>query len=235
MQLRLLPVTALLVLFVAAGCQPTQLVAPPPTFEAPRMVAPRTMLPPSQDPTPTKNPKPTPTRPPVQSVAGAPPVTGGSLIPKVKPRPWAYIVVHHSDTPTGCKARFNAAHIARGWEMLGYDFVIGNGTESGDGEIEVGPRWPIQMTGAHTGTPDHLYNDTGIGICLVGNLQANRPTSAQVESLARLCAYFMKTYHIPAKNIIGHRDCKSTECPGDIMYALLPRIRQMATAYAQQK
>ena len=37
----------------------------------------------------------------------------------------------------------------RGWESAGYHFVIGNGTGSPDGSIEVGPRWLAQEAGAH--------------------------------------------------------------------------------------
>ncbi len=135
-------------------------------------------------------------------------------VPPVATRPWRWIVVHHSATPTGGAAAFDAMHRAKGWDELGYDFVIGNGTDTGDGQIEVGPRWTKQKQGAHAKTPDNKFNEYGIGICLVGNFDNQRPTPAQLRSLTQLSAYLMHTYHIGVSNILGHRDTKATECPG---------------------
>ena len=63
------------------------------------------------------------------------------------------------------------------WDELGYHFVIGNGTHTGDGQVEVGSRWGKQKHGAHCKTPDNYYNDHGIGICLVGNFENSNPFS----------------------------------------------------------
>ena len=93
---------------------------------------------------------------------------------------------------------FDKEHRAKGWDGVGYHFVIGNGTNTGDGQIEVAPRWPIQKWGAHAKTPDNRYNEYGIGICLVGNFDTARPTAKQMQSLEKLVAYLMQTYHIPA-------------------------------------
>src|SRR5439155_15411047 len=62
-------------------------------------------------------------------------------VPNVTSRPWRWIVIHHSATPTGSAAKFDRDHRAKGWDELGYHFVIGNGTETRNGQIEVGPRW----------------------------------------------------------------------------------------------
>jgi hypothetical protein len=105
-------------------------------------------------------------------------------------------------------------HREKGWDELGYHFVIGNGSDSGNGLIEVGPRWRKQKWGAHAKTPDNRFNDFGIGICLVGNFDIEHPTEQQLQSLAKLTAYLMRAYRIPARNVIGHRDTKPTECPG---------------------
>jgi hypothetical protein len=35
-----------------------------------------------------------------------------------------------------------------------------------------------------------------------------------MRSLDKLVAYLMKTYHIPPDHVLGHSDCKSTDCPG---------------------
>ncbi|MGA2498421.1 MAG: N-acetylmuramoyl-L-alanine amidase [Tepidisphaeraceae bacterium] len=153
-----------------------------------------------------------------------------SWIPQARPHAWKYVVVHHSDTKVGGAVSFDNGHRARGWECLGYDFVIGNGTYTRDGEIEVGPRWTKQMVGAHAGVKE--FNEDGIGICLVGDFQTTRPSAAQLKSLAYLTGYLQRTYHIPTSKVIGHRDCKvgHTLCPG--RYLDMNVVRKMAAQYA---
>jgi len=143
---------------------------------------------------------------------------------------WRYIVIHHSATPGGGAKAFDRMHREKGWDELGYHFVVGNGTDTFDGQIEVGSRWPKQKWGAHAKTPDNHFNKTGIGICLVGNFDTERPTRAQMQSLSHLVAYLMKTYHIPASNVIGHSDTKATDCPGHNLH--VAEVRRMAAQYA---
>ncbi len=219
-------VAAATMALLVAGCREEQLVAPIPDFSPPTV----------RLPGPIKLPEAgTPEREKMQQqaqISTVAPATedkllaGAAITPKVKARAWKYIIIHHSDTSFGCALRFHKAHLARGWDMLGYDFVIGNGTETRDGLIEVGPRWVQQLDGAHTGTPDHEYNMWGIGICLVGNFDDSRPTAAQMDSLARLVATLMKTYNIPANRVLGHGDCKPTNCPGRHMDIAM--VRAMA-------
>jgi len=148
-------------------------------------------------------------------------------------RPWKWIVIHHSATSTGSAAMFDKEHREKGWDELGYHFVIGNGTLTADEQVEVGPRWPIQKHGAHAKTPDNRYNDYGIGICLVGNFEETHPTVAQLRSLAKLVAYLERTYNIPPSCVIGHRDTKQTLCPGrnlDIMVVRRMAAQRLADA-----
>lgn len=147
-------------------------------------------------------------------------------IPFAKANSWYWIVVHHSATPTGGAMAFDKMHKAKGWDELGYHFVIGNGTDTRDGQIEVGSRWPKQKWGAHTKTPGNEFNEHGIGICLVGNFDVNHPSEVQMKSLAQLVSYLMKTYHIPADHVVGHRDCKSTDCPGK--FVNIAKVRQLS-------
>ncbi len=219
----------------AVGCQnptATSVAYPAPSFDPPRMAmqpsAPLAPVVPNY-----------PVMPALPRVASLPPrhfaphsMAGIPMawVPPVAPRPWRWIVVHHSDTTTGGAAAFDKMHRAKGWDELGYDFVIGNGSDTGDGQIEVGPRWTKQKIGAHAKTADNRFNEYGIGICLVGNFMVERPTPAQMKSLDRLIAYLMVTYHITPENILGHRDTKPTECPGQ--YVSLPLIRRQAAALA---
>ncbi len=112
---------------------------------------------------------------------------------------------------------FDREHKAKGWDGLGYDFVIGNGTDTGNGQVEVGYRWVQQLMGAHAKTPDNRFNDQGVGICLVGNFDETNPTAQQLQSLTRLVAFLMRTYHIAPDHIVGHGDTKITACPGKHM------------------
>ncbi len=132
-------------------------------------------------------------------------------------RDWDYLVMHHSASSSGNAARFDVEHKERGWDGLGYHFVIGNGHGSGDGEVEVGFRWQQQREGAHAG--NEVMNQHGIGICLVGDFTKRRPTNAQVRSLQRLSDFLSAYCSIPSPNIRYHRDVRDkdrggTLCPG---------------------
>jgi N-acetyl-anhydromuramyl-L-alanine amidase AmpD len=135
---------------------------------------------------------------------------------RAEKRDWNWIVIHHSATSVGSAKRFDRDHKAKGWDELGYHFVIGNGTDGvGDGEVEVGSRWPMQKHGAHAKTPDNKFNDHGIGICLVGNFEETRPTARQMQSLTRLVAYLADKHGVRQTDIITHKMTgKSTDCPG---------------------
>jgi len=130
-------------------------------------------------------------------------------------REWRHIVVHHSASNVGSAAIFDRAHRERGWDGLGYHFVIGNGSASGDGQVEVGYRWSKQIQGAHAGNAE--YNQHGIGICLVGDFEnGGTPSPAQMASLRKLVRFLQVKTGIPTSEVIGHGNVpgKSTQCPG---------------------
>ena len=131
-------------------------------------------------------------------------------------RPWRWIVVHHSASRRGSAALIDNYHRnGKHWDELGYHFVIGNGSASGNGQTEVGSRWPKQKHGAHTKVgQDETYNDYGIGICLVGDFEKTRPSAEQMDGLARLVDYLAARYRIDDAHIIGHGDVDDTKCPG---------------------
>jgi hypothetical protein len=147
-------------------------------------------------------------------------------------RPWRYVVIHHSATAGGNAELFDASHRRdRGWDELGYHFVIDNGRGGPDGRVEVGSRWSKQKHGAHCGgTPNNEYNELGIGICLVGDFNRRLPSSPQLASLDRLVAYLAETYDIRPENVITHRDAPgaNTECPGGLFHAYVHgRFKEM--------
>lgn len=128
---------------------------------------------------------------------------------------WTTIVIHHSATQRGSAKTFDQYHRQKGWDGLGYHFVIGNGTETRDGVIEIGPRWNLQKHGAHCKTPDNYYNEHGIGICLVGDFTRSGPTRKQLDSLDRLVRFLCQRCGIPAGRVVTHHSVNhKTVCPG---------------------
>lgn len=141
-------------------------------------------------------------------------------MPRANDRNWRWIVIHHSDDRSGNAAKYDRHHReVNGWDSLGYHFVLGNGTQSGDGEVEVGPRWGPQKHGAHArnhSVGHNRFNEEGIGVCLVGDFDQGgcKPTRAQMNELVRLTRWLMARYDISASDVLRHKDCCSTECPG---------------------
>ncbi len=145
-------------------------------------------------------------------------VSGNWLPPSYLEKQWTAIVIHHSGTTNGNSAIFDEWHRqGNHWEGVGYDFVIGNGTDSVDGEVEVTFRWHKQQTGAHCKTPDNWANEDAVGICLVGNFNNTIPTSRQMQSLVKLIGFLQNRYGIPQSRIYGHKNtpgARATDCPG---------------------
>ncbi len=134
---------------------------------------------------------------------------------RVEPGRWQYIVGHHSGIGVGNAQIYDSVHRRRGMENgLAYHFVIGNGSRSGDGEIEVGDRWKRQLDGGHVRKAE--VNQHGIGICLVGNFEETRPTRRQMESFTRLVDYLGGTVLKGRYTFTVHRevDRNHTVCPG---------------------
>jgi len=143
---------------------------------------------------------------------------------------WTAIIIHHSATETGNAAIFDRMHREENhWDGVGYDFVIGNGTNSGDGEVEVTFRWQQQIAGAHCGgTPNNWANIDAVGICLVGNFDYSVPTSKQMQSLTELIQFLQQRYKIPMNRIYGHRSTPGahvTDCPGNMFP--MARLKKM--------
>ncbi len=167
-------------------------------------------------------PAPIVVRPPViNPPAPRPPQNiRGSWLPATRPeKRWTAIVIHHSATAKGNAAIFDKWHKeGRHWDGVGYHFVIGNGTDSGDGLVEPTYRWTEQKTGAHCGgTPNNWANAKGIGICLVGDFNQTQPTIRQMNSTLKLVRFLQNRYRIPKSRIFGHKTtpgAHKTECPG---------------------
>lgn len=133
---------------------------------------------------------------------------------------WKYIVIHNSGTREGNARVFDIYHrrVRHMQNGLAYHFVIGDGHGSGDGQVEVGPRWTKQINGGHVAS-DYL-NDIALGICLVGDFNRDAPTRAQIGALEELVSYLRERVgKSQGRRAIVHAhkeiNPRPTDCPGD--------------------
>ncbi len=219
---RLAPCTTVVLLWLT-GCQTPparDILGPPPgpilATRAPRITRP--IAPP---------PRPVHHRPRPSLAAG--PVSAADVRVRggINRAKWEVIIVHHSGqrkaTPEGMH---NYHKDIRGWANgLGYHFVIGNGVNYPDGELYVGRRWKKQLTGAHCATdhgrylgvkrPGNYFNKHGIGVCLIGNFENERPTARQLRTLTSLLAVLSREAGIHPSRVFGHAEVTHrTACPG---------------------
>lgn len=128
---------------------------------------------------------------------------------------WKYIVAHHSATKYGNAEIYDRNHRRRGMQNgLAYHFVIGNGVNSGDGEIEIGPRWRKQLEGGHVKRRE--INLQGIGICMVGNFEKSHPSRKQLASFRALVDHLGGNVLKNNYKFAVHKeiDRNHTVCPG---------------------
>jgi LysM repeat protein len=129
---------------------------------------------------------------------------------------WRYVVGHHSAIQRGNAKIYDRHHREERRMAYGraYHFVIGNGVDSGDGEIEIGARWRQQLHGGHVRRQE--VNETGIGICLVGNFERDRPTRRQLDAFTELVRYLRNEVASRPTQFAVHReiDRSHTLCPG---------------------
>lgn len=138
----------------------------------------------------------------------------------VAPDRWRAIVIHHSGQMTGSAASLDAQHRAADLGSLGYHFVIGNGTDSPDGVVEIGSRWLSQEPGVHaTGDQAAWYNQHAIGICVIGDGDRNPPTEAQRAALVQLVTGLQRDLTIPAQHVALHSRIAATTSPGRLFPA----------------
>lgn len=153
-------------------------------------------------------------------------------------------VVHHTAGSNRYTARQSAAivrsiyayHVkGRGWCDLGYNFLVDRFGRIFEGRYG-GMALPVR--GAHAGGG---YNTNTTGISLMGSFDKQRPTNAMMEATARVIAWKLDAnYRRPRTRqwvaghwlnaVSGHRDTKSTECPGRYVYSRLPWLRTRVDA-----
>jgi len=158
-----------------------------------------------------------------------------------------HVVIHHGASPDTytdgyaiVRSYWNYHVYSNGWDDIGYNFLIDK-----DGNIFQGRANPSIYTqdvkGSHAGS----LNSKSIGICFLGNTDVTNATDIQLSALNELLAWWFNWHEFDPTSkesitnqagtstlflprVIGHRDAKSTSCPGENVYNLLPTIRDEA-------
>jgi N-acetylmuramoyl-L-alanine amidase len=145
------------------------------------------------------------------------------------------IIVHHTafdNTPDATKAdsfaiaqEIQNLHMdTNGWIDSGQHFTISRGGYIMEGRhrsLERLQAGSDMVVGAHTVG----QNSQGIGIEDNGTYTTAAPPQVLYDSLTSLCAYICSQYGLSPTQIFGHRDFNDTECPGDVLYSMLPQLR----------
>lgn len=146
----------------------------------------------------------------------------------------SHLIVHHtagsntsSDWSSVVYSIWNYHVNTNGWDDIGYNWLI-----DPNGVVYEGRADNIQ--GAHFCGK----NGNTMGICILGTYTDVEPQAASMKTLKRLFAWKACQEDIDPKGISyhpqsdeelyvvsGHRDGCATACPGDMLYALIPNLR----------
>ncbi|GHD24413.1 peptidoglycan recognition protein family protein [Nocardiopsis kunsanensis] len=146
-----------------------------------------------------------------------------------------YIVVHHTATPNSTDYSLDHAlrlsqsiqnyHMdTQGWIDTGQQLTISRGGHVMEGRDRTGEAIQAgqHVVGAHVAN----YNSSAIGIENEGLYTSASPTQALSDSLVTTMAWLCGAYGLNPQNaIVGHRDFNATACPGDVLYSMLPELR----------
>jgi hypothetical protein len=166
-------------------------------------------------------------------VWGARPATGPI---EVLDQPPNRIIVHHTATANSDDTSLEHAFALsreiqnlhmdnNGWLDTGQNFTNSRGGHRTEGRhqslaaLQGGTQHAV---GTHAGA----QNRVALGIENEGTYTSLGVPAALWTSLVDLCTYMVRQYGIAPGEIYGHRDFMSTECPGDVLYARLPELRE---------
>lgn len=149
------------------------------------------------------------------------------------------VVIHHtagSNTYTAAQAAglvrsYQAYHVkGHGWCDIGYNFLVDR-----FGRVYEGRKGGMlkQVRAAHSGVD--AVNQWATGISMMGNFETVAPSDAMKSAVVRLVGWRLKFFGAAPKGtyvaggkrynvITGHRDVKSTACPGKYAYAWIGQV-----------
>jgi hypothetical protein len=161
--------------------------------------------------------------------------------------------IHHTVTANEYGPEDSAAMVlgicryhrnSNGWNDIGYQFLVDR-----YGTIFEGRAGGIDQ--AVVGAQAQGYNSVSTGIASLGTFSTDGQTEPGLSALARLLSWKLGVHGLPSSGsvvvrsaggssnkypagtdvrfdrISGHRDGDATSCPGDGLYAQLPRLRSM--------
>ncbi|WP_150240054.1 peptidoglycan recognition protein family protein [Nocardiopsis quinghaiensis] len=160
------------------------------------------------------------------------PPAGRVQILAARPR---YVLVHHTATANSADRSLDHAlalsraiqsfHMdSNGWLDTGQQLTISRGGHVMEGRDRslAAVREGSHVLGAHVAN----HNSTCIGIENEGTYMTEGPTAALTDSLVATLAWLCGAYGLdPHTAILGHRDFNATACPGYVLYAMLPELR----------
>lgn len=152
------------------------------------------------------------------------------------------ITIHHSDTGTDTRpGRIQSMHTdGNGWDDVGYHLIIAQDSDTGAWQLYQGREF--QFRGAHAGATlrgKPSPNAGRLGIVIAGNFTEQQPPEEALtvlkNAVASLCnensrvcqVWGARGVPIRIQKIEGHRDCKSTECPGHHMYPVVDALDEL--------
>jgi hypothetical protein len=161
-----------------------------------------------------------------------------------------HAVVHHTVNPNDYSPAqvplmlrsIQSFHMdVRGWDDIGYNFVVDRFGTIWEGRAG-GPDRAV--VGAHT----EGFNTGSVGVSVLGTFDNAAPTPAILEGVAQVVAWKLAPRNVDplgtsvlvsrggdvhpegeavqTDNISGHRQLGQTGCPGALLFARLPEIRQ---------
>ncbi|CAG0906868.1 unnamed protein product, partial [Cyprideis torosa] len=165
-----------------------------------------------------------------------------------------YLIVHHTAT-RGCDdlatctsvlkeiQTDHMTHPNKSYDDIGYNFLIG-----GDGVLYEGRGFDKE--GAHAAP----YNPKSIGIAMIGTFTENLPTQKALLTLNYIIYHHAEKIPKgwggingwglpPSYHLLGHRQVKPTECPGEALYnyiktapeTFIPHILPLLNAFTFAK
>ena len=121
------------------------------------------------------------------------------------------------------------AHLGREWIDTGQHFTITRGgyiLEGRHGSLDALRRGTLHIVGTHT--PG--LNESHLGVECEGTYSDELPPPAMYAQIVALNAYICQQYQFAPAQIGGHQTFSSTECPGRMLFAALPQLREDVAA-----
>ncbi|GAB3011418.1 hypothetical protein GCM10023080_092520 [Streptomyces pseudoechinosporeus] len=162
------------------------------------------------------------------------------------------ITVHHTatvnadpDPAATVRGIYELHAVTNDWGDIGYHFLIDEAGTIYEGRYSGKDGVPAHDADGKLVTAFHTvgFNSGNLGIALLGNLMEQGPTDAARNALTNLVRILVRLHGVDPlatvrfKNpvdgaqkevpqISGHQDWLETECPGEVMYRQLARLRK---------